>query len=604
MLIKLALHVISLSLAMALSSCGGESTTPPITPPLVSHAAAITITNGNGQSGIVGATLSEPLVVVVTDSAGKPFSGANVIWTLGTNSGSVDKPTTPTDSTGTASTYWTIGTKAGTHSLTASLGPLRAVFTASGTPGPAAMITIKSPAISLLTEDVAQLTATVSDEYGNAISDALGVAWTSSDPWVAEVSDTGVLAAIHPGQVSISAANEQAAGELSLKIDPKITFSFGAEEIVFHHSTDSCEPLDVPDTSAHAIRLPDGTLTLLDGDAPTAYSMFGADFNSLYRVCVPVLRSDDSWYPETFNNQEWISASYIEGNIIHALVHVEYHDPISSNCAPGNTHPGNPCWYNSITYAYSSDSGRTFTHATPPQHLVAGPAQKWDPVNTPYPPYGYFAPSQIVKREDGYYYSVFRGILPGSGLQTNCVMRTQTLSDPTSWRAWDGTRYGLRMTDPYADPAPMCTPVGPEGFILPEPTLTFNSYLGKYMMVGRSWEPNPPICVFSYSLSSDLIHWTPIQRIRRYYVAWEGCQPPSGEKTEMYPSIIDHDDTTPNFEVAGQKPYLYFTRFQDPYLDRDLVRVPMTITVHQSPLSNARARNKDSVQRKDGTPPH
>lgn len=166
-------------------------------------------------------------------------------------------------------------------------------------------------------------------------------------------------------------------------------------------------------------------------------------------------------------------------------------------------------------------------------------------------------------------------------------MRTQTLSDPTSWRAWDGTGYRLQMTDPYTQsPAPMCTPVGPAGFILPEPTLTFNSYLGKYMLVGRSGEGDPPICIFAYSLSTDLIHWSPIQKIRRYYVAWEGCPPPPGEKTEMYPSIIDHNDTTPNFEVAGQTPYLYFTRFNDPYLDRDLVRVPMTITLHRSSLSH------------------
>jgi len=37
----------------------------------------------------------------------------------------------------------------------------------------------------------------------------------------------------------------------------QITFSFGAEETAFSHNSDSCEPLDVPDTPAHAVRLPD-----------------------------------------------------------------------------------------------------------------------------------------------------------------------------------------------------------------------------------------------------------------------------------------------------------------------------------------------------------
>ena len=49
--------------------------------------------------------------------------------------------------------------------------------------------------------------------------------------------------------------------------------------------------------------------------------------------------------------------------------------------------------------------------------------------------------------------------------------------------------------------------------------------------------------------------------------------------------IIDHDDTTPNFENTGRTPYLYFTRFNgttisDAGLNRDLVRVPVIITAH------------------------
>jgi len=46
----------------------------------------------------------------------------------------------------------------------------------------------------------------------------------------------------------------------------------------------------------------------------------------------------------------------------------------------------------------------------------------------------------------------------------------------------------------------------------------------------------------------------------------------------FYPSLIDPDDTSRNFEVTGRRPYLYFTRFhpctpQNQCLDRDLMRV-------------------------------
>jgi len=45
--------------------------------------------------------------------------------------------------------------------------------------------------------------------------------------------------------------------------------------------------------------------------------------------------------------------------------------------------------------------------------------------------------------------------------------------------------------------------------------------------------------------------------------------------------MIDHGDATVNFEKPGQTPYLYYTRFNaGNSSDRDLVRVPITITKH------------------------
>jgi hypothetical protein len=46
----------------------------------------------------------------------------------------------------------------------------------------------------------------------------------------------------------------------------------------------------------------------------------------------------------------------------------------------------------------------------------------------------------------------------------------------------------------------------------------------------------------------------------------------------MYSSIIDHEDTTINFERTGRNAYLYYTRLNDGGLDRDIVRVPITFT--------------------------
>jgi hypothetical protein len=355
----------------------------------------------------------------------------------------------------------------------------------------------------------------------------------------------------------------------------QITFSFGPEETVFNHTTDSCEPLDVPDTPAHAVRLADGSLMLEDGDAPRNYAMFGADFSTLHKRCTaPILVSDDLTTASSFDNQEWIESVYRENTLVHGLIDNEFHDPIALDCKPGDSSPANPCWYNSIAYGVSTDGGQTFTHAAPPAHLLAPPPQQWDPTGPP-GPYGYFTPSNIVLAQDGSYYSLFMAI-PRNGPQQTCLMRTATLGDPTSWRAWDGNGFNLQMTDPYTGPAPaLCASVAPG---IAQPTLTYNTYLGKYVMVGSVIVGNS--CGAGYALSSDLIHWTAFQIMRAAYFVFAPCQPPPGANATAYFSIIDHSDTTVNFEKSGQKPYLYYTRFNDLSLNRDLVRVPVVITSH------------------------
>ena len=267
---------------------------------------------------------------------------------------------------------------------------------------------------------------------------------------------------------------------------------------------------------------------------------------------------------------------YRVGSVIHGLIHNEFHDPISAYCKPGDSSPGNPCWYNSISYGVSIDGGHTFTHAAPPGQLLAPPPDQWNPQGPP-PPYGYFEPSNIVLAQDNSYYAVFRGNNRNGALHI-CLMRTQTLDDPTSWRAWDGNGFGLEMTNPYTTPSQsLCAGVASD---VAEPTLTYNTYLQKYMIVGSAIVGSPPVCGAGYALSSDLIHWTDFKIMRTAYFSFAPCQPPSGSLENGYFSIIDHSDTTVNFERAGQTPFLYYTRDNDNDLNRDLVRVSVVITLH------------------------
>lgn len=63
-------------------------------------------------------------------------------------------------------------------------------------------------------------------------------------------------------------------------------------------------------------------------------------------------------------------------------------------------------------------------------------------------------------------------------------MRTQTLDDPISWRAWDGSEFSLQLRDPYTTPSQsLCAGVASD---VAAPTLTYNTYLQKYMIVGSA----------------------------------------------------------------------------------------------------------------------
>ena len=331
--------------------------------------------------------------------------------------------------------------------------------------------------------------------------------------------------------------------------------------------------------AAATILVADGTIALYSGNAPAAYASFGPDFDTLARSCTPTLVSVDDPTAASFLNQSWLSTVYRDGDTFHAIVHNEFHDPVHPNCKAGDTSPANPCWYNALTYATSND-GRVFIQPAP-DHVVAGPPQVWDASGPRAPgPYGTFSPSNVLLRDDGYHYAMFftipdRDDPPRRG---SCVMRTADLADPASWRAWDGRAYALAMPSPYAPSATgiPCTIVLPGGI---EGSLTFNTYLDRYLYVGATgWIIEGALtCGVLYSLSEDLITWTPPRLLKAAPTPIPPCPSGTNVGREYYPSLIDHDEPGVNFERTGRTPFLYYMRYNDQALDRDLVRVPVVI---------------------------
>jgi hypothetical protein len=370
---------------------------------------------------------------------------------------------------------------------------------------------------------------------------------------------------------------------------PRISVAVGTtREVVFYYDTDSCEYLDGPDVSARFVRAEDGSLVLFAGKDPRYYVSRGADFNSLKRDCrQAVLYSGDLRTPDSYENLEWLVAVYREGSRWHALITNEFHDPFAATCKPGDPSALSPCVYNSITYAVSTDGARSFSKPAPPAHVVAPPPKAWVPPpisipSTQYKPMEGYFPNNIVQAADGYYYSLVTAAPAQNAPWGLCAMRTNSLDDPASWRAWDGSGFNLSLTSPYVPggPAPVCAFLDT---LVWSGQITYNTYLNRYVLVTLApvnESDGRPVCGFYYALSADLIHWSKLQLLAEALcrMVGSGSQQSIEPVQVAYPSIVDHTDTTINFERAGRTPYLYYTRLSDMGGPLDLVRVPLTFT--------------------------
>jgi hypothetical protein len=81
----------------------------------------ITVRSGDGQFGLTGQPLADPIVVHVSDQNGTSIANELVTWTIVSGGGSVSPTSNRTDVNGDASVTWTMGPTAGADSLRASI---------------------------------------------------------------------------------------------------------------------------------------------------------------------------------------------------------------------------------------------------------------------------------------------------------------------------------------------------------------------------------------------------------------------------------------------------------------------------------------------------
>lgn len=185
-----ARHVVPLSLSAVIlltaAECGDTATDVPV-------ESTLEIVSGSAQEGVVGETLTSPLVVQVLDQDDAPMADVVVTWSTGSGAIASDGPS---NASGQASAAWTLGTTAGAVTATASVeSGVEVTFSATAQAGSLDALTLSSDSLVFgALGDDATVTATGADAHGNVVS-GIDPTWISRDTAVATVSAAGLVTA-------------------------------------------------------------------------------------------------------------------------------------------------------------------------------------------------------------------------------------------------------------------------------------------------------------------------------------------------------------------------------------------------------------------------
>lgn len=342
-------------------------------------------------------------------------------------------------------------------------------------------------------------------------------------------------------------------------------------ESVFLWTRDRCAEDDIPDAPLRAVRLDSRHVT---GFATHEQNrrFVGADLNSLRRDCSIVFSGRHSEKPEDYSDRVWISSVWSEdGRTIFALGHDEYQAHRHPNRCRFSTYL--ECWYNAIVPLRSDDGGQTFSRVGERPVATIPIRQDMDQGHSR----GFFEPSNIIKRGDAFF-TLIRAGAEGPQKAGTCLFRTDDLARPESWRSFDGKQFSANV-DPYRDDVRGAMPCAPlKGLRGNVGSVAFAPALGVYIAVSAFGSKSSSEGGFYFSVSTDLIHWSEGRLLLALPTPWSAdC----GQDRYVYPSLVDPDSPSRNFDVITDDPYLYFVRqhFDRCHgtVQRDLMRMRMRL---------------------------
>lgn len=199
-----------LTLILVAAGCRDDPTRPPVPSQMI-------IANGDGQQGVVGAPLPAPLRIRVVAANGRGVPGVRVEWQA--SQGTMDPAQSTTDASGYAEARWTLGTVAGAQHATVAVTNLDGEeLSATAVPDAPAVVSVLPRLVQLSTGGSVPLSAAVTDQYGNAITNS-PLGWTSSNTAVARVDASGAVDAVGGGAAAVIVTAGNAHDTAHVKVD-------------------------------------------------------------------------------------------------------------------------------------------------------------------------------------------------------------------------------------------------------------------------------------------------------------------------------------------------------------------------------------------------
>lgn len=347
----------------------------------------------------------------------------------------------------------------------------------------------------------------------------------------------------------------------------------------FSKSRDACDPVDIPDAPARAIRTVSGTVQLYATHFHNR-RLVGPNLLNVSNDCRVVFQGNERDDPAAFDDRAWIASLYTpDGRTIFAAVHNEFQGHRRRALCPSGRYMD--CWYNAITAAVSRDAGMTFSRLAPGSDLIAALPYRYDEVTGHH--VGYFNPSNMVLDNGMLFMMVFateaRAQRPG-----NCLLRTDRISDATAWRAWNGKLFEAAFVDPYIGSAAkdvhVCAPVGGGQLRWPVTSLVRHAPTGLFIALMMNGARDGGVF---YATSPNLIDWSSPSKLMDGL--GEGAYRCGDPAPVAYPSLLDPSSSDLNFMTTGRSAELFLTRFNvtgcKTSMDRDLIRIPIMISVNK-----------------------